>query len=307
MTDLEIALEVLASQQGKPAARHLQAFSDLRRDEVALLRERWFQIAPKRRRAIAQWLLDLAEDCIDLEFLDAFKVCLDDPDREVRLAGIEGLWEEEGWELADRLLLVLAKDPDEGVRAAAASALSRYTYLVEIGKAEEHRGQALKEALIAVIENLAQPLEVRRRALEAVSFISGDPKIPQSIAEAYASPQQLLRVSALFAMGRQCDPTWLDILLHELRSDDPAIRFEAARACGEMEDSQAVEPLLTLVNDEDLEVRLAAIEALGRIGGPSAKEALGELAQNENEAVREAAEEALEEAIFADDVLSPPL
>src|SRR5437763_490945 len=78
----------------------------------------------------------------------------------------------------------------------------------------------------------------------------------------------------VFAVGRNIDPRWEQIVLKELESDLAPMRYEAARAAGEMAFEDALPLLVKLVDDHDLQVRLAAVWALGQIGGKPAAEAL---------------------------------
>ena len=113
--------------------------------------------------------------------------------------------------------------------------------------------------------------------------------------EAYRSQNYLLKVSSLYTMGKNCDSSWLPILLKELTSTDTQLRYEAARACGELEDEEAVSHLIRLFSDTDIDVRMTSIEALGKIGGTQAKKYLEQCLNSPNEAIHQAAEHALNE------------
>ncbi|MCX6020464.1 MAG: HEAT repeat domain-containing protein [Chloroflexi bacterium] len=139
-----------------------------------------------------------------------------------------------------------------------------------------------------------EPLDVRRRALEAISPFS-DETINDLIRDAYYSPEQKMKASAVYAMGMHCDPAWLPVLLTEMKSPLAEMRFEAARACGEMEDERAAGALAEAVRDADRQVQRASIEALGRVGGAGARRVLKSLLLDDDPVVLEAAREALEE------------
>ena len=47
------------------------------------------------------------------------------------------------------------------------------------------------------------------------------------IRDAYYSSELDFQASALYAMGRNCNPSWLPLLLKELHSPNPQLRFEA--------------------------------------------------------------------------------
>jgi HEAT repeat protein len=188
------------------------------------------------------------------------------------------------------------------VRAAAASALGRYVYLGEVEDLAESQARRVEEALLAVI-NGPDELEVRRRALEAVAF-SSRPEVPPLIAAAYAAPEQKLRVSAVFAMGRNADgKRWGRPVRAELESAEPEMRFEAARAAGELELSEAGPQLAALVEDVDTQVQEAAIWSLGQIGGEFARRTLERLLErSEDEDEQEYIQEALDNLEFTDEV-----
>jgi HEAT repeat protein len=147
-------------------------------------------------------------------------------------------------------------------------------------------------ALLEIIEDLSQPLEVRRRAIEAISPLSND-KVKKIIEEAYNSHLFPLRLSSIYVMGRNSDPIWLPILIKELSSPYPQIRYEAACACGEMGERELVPCLLPLLEDDDPEVQHAAVQALGKIGGKEAKQALLHCLHYGDDFLRPAVREAL--------------
>lgn len=264
----------------------------------------WAKSPAERRRAVTSNLVELAEDNFELDFTEVFKLCLRDPDAQVRVHAIEGLWENRERGLAETLLRMLREDPAEPVRTAAANSLGRYTYLVEMGQLDAATAQKVRDGLLAAIHDAAEVLDVRRRALEALAYISSDPLVHDIIATAYADPHPKMKASALFAMGRNCDARWLPTLLAELDSPSPEMRYDAACACGELEEAQAVPYLIPLLDDLDWEVQLAAVQALGRIGGDDAQRALGRCLRRGDEKLAAAAQEALTELSFGEDPLS---
>ena len=147
---------------------------------------------------------------------------------------------------------------------------------------------------LAVIDNKGDLIDVRRRALEAVAPLSL-PWVRQTILEACQSGNPKLKISAIYAVGKNCDIAWLQILLDELASDSVELRYEAAVACGEMGEEEAVSHLVELTEDADAEVQLVVVQALGKIGGNEAKECLELCLSHRSEAVRQVAEQALYE------------
>ena len=289
------------SDLSKPlVVAELLNLSDLSSEELELVIEAWTAIPLGRRQQVIDQLIILAEDNFDFSFNGIFRVCLYDPDVTMRIKAIEGLWDCEDCFIISPLIEVLENDSQESVRAAAATALGKFALLAELGKIRSHHAMKIKDALLGVISDEGQAVEVRQRAIEAISPIS-IPEVEMIIQEAYQSQNPKLHVSALYAMGCNCNPLWLPILLKELNSDIPEMRFEAARACGELGRKEALPHIVNLVRDGDIQVQLAAIETLGKIGGDEAKQALHECSRDSDEYVREVAKVALDELELEDD------
>jgi HEAT repeat protein len=281
----------------------LAELSNLNSEELALFEQAWTTIEPKRRGQIMYRLVELAEDNFELDFDSIFKSRLKDPDDEVRSKAIEGLWESEEASLIDPLIELLEQDKSEKVQAMAATALGKFAMLAELEKLRSSHKSKVCQALLAVINDNNKPIEVKRRVLEAAAPLSL-PQIKKAIMEAYQSDNQRLRVSALFAMGKSCNHSWLPILIKELASVDAEIRYEAAGACGELGEKEAVPYLVELITDPDVDVQLAAIQALGKIGGPEAKDCLERCLNNPSEIVQQVAEQAFYELEAGEDPLS---
>ncbi|WP_232280197.1 HEAT repeat domain-containing protein [Roseiflexus castenholzii] len=276
--------------------RELRSLSGLDPHDHATVWTEWQRIPVGRRIEIAHAMVELAEDNIDLDFTVMFQWLLDDADATVRASAIEGLWECDGLPVLRRMLALL-HDPAGQVRAAAAMALGRFAYMAEIEEIDAVYGQQVHDALLALIRDPAQPTEVRRRAIESAGYFAASDAVQQQIELAYASSDQLMRESALTAMGRSMLPRWLPIVSRELESPSPALRYEAARAAGEMADlaRSLVARVVRLCNDADTEVALAAIWALGQIGGETARRTLQRISGSDDEARSQAAAEALDE------------
>ena len=152
--------------------------------------------------------------------------------------------------------------------------------------------ERVKEALMSALEDQDEDLIVRRRALESVA-VSPEGEIRRWIDWAYSSDDLGLRSSAVFAMGRTVDPTWLPVILKEMDNQNPSIRYEAANAGGELGEEDALPRLSQLVGDPDPHVQMAALNAIATIGGVHAKKILRNYTQSEDDELREMAEEAL--------------
>jgi HEAT repeat protein len=281
----------------------LAELSNLNSEELALFEEAWQTIESERQRQIMHRLVELAEGNFELDFDSIFKNRLTDQDAEVRSTAIEGLWESEEASLIDPLIKILKQDSSEKVQATAAIALGKFAMLAELKKLRPSHKSKLCQALLVVINDSSQPVEVHRRALEAAAPLSL-PQMKEAIVKAYQSGEPKLKTSALFAMGKSCNHSWLPILLKELASVDAETRYEAAMACGELGEKEAVSYLAELITDYDVDVQLAAIQALGKIGGPEAKDCLEQCLNDSSEAVQQAALHALDELEAGEDPLS---
>lgn len=279
----------------------LYQFSDLSRQDLAALEAVWPQTPLERRRSVMQDLGEIGEANFEVRFDDVYRLGLQDEDAEVRTLAIQNLWESEAPDLIAPFLDLMQQDPSAEVRAAAASALGRFVYLGEIDDIPARHARRVEDSLLAVITGNDE-LEVRRRALEAVAF-SGRPEVPPLIEQAFHSPERLLHISALFAMGRSADARWSADVLSEMESVDPEFRFEAVRAAGELEIPEAVPTLSELVNDVDTQVREAAIWSLGQIGGDEARHVLTDLLAEAEDDERDFIEEAMQNLIFHDELM----
>jgi HEAT repeat protein len=173
--------------------------------------------------------------------------------------------------------------------------------MAEISSIAPRYGVQVGHVLLNVVGDKNKSMDVRRRALEAVSPISTE-QVKTAIKTAYEGRDERLAISAVYAMGKNCDTKWLPFLLKELKNSDAEMRYEAVTACGELGDEEIMQYLLPVANDEDIDVRLALIQALGKIGGNEAKQFLQKNANDPNEAVRDAIETALNEITILDDM-----
>ena len=300
---VQTTLEALTDQAKPLGVSKLADLSDLPAEDAERLLRAWPRVELGRRRRIVRELTDLAEDNVELNFDAVFLTALGDEDGEVRRGAIRGLWEYKGRDLIGLLLGMLAGDANAAVRAEAALALGRLVLQRELSGQHEAEGDRIGRALRATVNDTGEIVEVRGRALEAIGACSAA-WVHDLIDRAYEGDDRRLRLSAVHAMGRNCDSRWLPTLIAELDSDDPEMRFEAAGACGSIADEEATPHLVRLLDDTDVEAQEAAIAALGEIGGAEAKEALRGLLEEGDERTREAALAALAVIDFEEDPLS---
>lgn len=273
------------------------ALSDLTRAQAETVRQLWPSIDAASRRRIVDLLTRSAEEFLDVDLSVFLLSILDDPDASIRQMALETLDANEPTpEMLGPIIYRLQHDSVDEVRAAAAAALGHYVLAGELDELDAALAMRAEDALVAVLTDPTEPLIVQCRALESIAY-SGEVAVRQFIEDAYYSPFEELRVSALTAMGRSADIRWRRRVRAELRNPSPAMRAEAALACGELEAKAALSDLLELLSDSERSVRLAAIFALGRLGGKQARRALEEFAAGEGEEAQ-AAEMALEEMLF---------
>jgi hypothetical protein len=272
----------------------LAALSNVRRAEYQLLADRWTQIPVERRRQIMRGIGSLIEESFEVEFTPVNQLGLSDSDSEVRATAVSNLWENEDPAYIPTFLTLLNTDDTTAVRAAAASALGKYVFLAEMEELDEDDAAPIRTALMRVIHNKTEPLEVRRRAVESIAFF-GDEQVRTIITDAYNDIDESMQVSAVFAMGRSLDEYWSGTVILELGSSNPELRFEAARASGELEIKRAVPALVDLLTDSSQDVQIGAIRSLGQIGGPVARRALELMVESDDEVLAQEAEDALGE------------
>ncbi len=279
-----------AGSELKPSL--LGRLSGLAPEELRELLQVWSDIPTARRLMIIRAVTGMAEDNIEMEFTALLCASLKDDDASVRASAAAGLWETVDRIVIAPLTAMLENDDSHEARAAAASALGHFAEMAEAGKLIERDVAMLRSALLGAVEDEAEEAAVRRRALEAIAPMR-HPDIPGWIRWAYQSGEPLLRQSAVYAMGRTCDPAWLPVVVAEFGSDIAAMRFEAANAARELADAKTLPHLHELTNDDDPQVALAAVHAVGGIGGTAARRLLKHYVEQGDSTLSEAAQEAL--------------
>ncbi len=294
---LDALLNQLRESAKVPPQESLYHFSTLDAEAAARVREEWPNWPVELRRRLVTRLMELAEADFEVNFDALFRLGLEDEDDDVRATAIKGLWEDEDVRLVPLLTTILQEDEAAVVREAAATSLGRFVLLGEMGKIRPDIFATACDVLLAVCQDARECVDVQRRALESLAHIC-DETVTGLIREAYGSPEEKVRVSAVFAMGRNADDCWARQVQQELCSPNPAMRYEAARACGELQLDDAVPELEELADGADPEVQEAALWALGQIGGARAQKLLEQYCDVEDEALQTAAEAALDELMF---------
>lgn len=290
--NIKSIIEGLSDSENPLLSSDLADLSNLSPSLLDYFSQTWAKIDLDRRRKITSRLVELAEENFELTFDSIFKNLLKDTDDEIRAKAIEGLWESEETTLVIPFVRMLNEDHSEIVQAAAARALSKYAMLAELKKLGPASTDRVTLALISILTDDKKPREVWRRALEAAAPLS-HPEVKKAINKAYQSDDLKVKNSAIFAMGKNCDSSWLPTVIKEMSNKQAETRYEAAGACGEICDEEAVPELIKLTSDKDQEVQHSAIRSLGQIGGTKAKLHLRKLLESPDETISEAAEAAL--------------
>jgi len=277
--------------------------SDLNKDNLAKFRKAWEKADFKERLQLISKMVSLSEEDAILDFTGVFKIGLDDPQESIRIKALEGLEMEDKYVNARPIIKVLKSDDSVEVRTTAARALGKLALMAECGDVPEIIGQEIFNTLMGILERPKEDDAVRRHALEAIACFHQEP-VDGYIEDYYYSEDPKLKASAIFAMGFNCNPRWLRLLIDEMKSESAEYRFEAARASGEIGDEEAVPHLVELVDDKDPEVQDAAIIALGKIGGPEAKRTLQKLGKSTDMRIKNAAKAALVELTACEDPIS---
>jgi len=295
--DLDRTLEILKTSGDNIVSPTLYyGLSGLTPMEIQRLGEVWESIDPQKRYTVLTELAEASELNFEYDYRELGLFALNDADANVREAAIELLWEDESLELMSRLIDIAQWDEATQVRATAASALGRFILLGEYAEIPEAETTRVQDVVIGILTNTDEETDVRRRALEAIANC-GHEIVNEAIQEAYTSPEQKMRVSAVFAMGRSYDPMWREAVLREISSSDPEIRYEAARSAGELELKEAVPYLGRMAVDDEREIQEVAVWSLGEIGGREALRILSALAEDAEETEDNSLLEAVEDAI----------
>lgn len=278
----------------------IAVLSDLNDEGFAIFLNSWKKAEVKRRLSLISRMVSLSEEDFILDFTRIFKTGLDDAEEAIRIKALQGLGLEDKYVYTRPVMKVLKSDASADVREEAAGVLGKFALMVECGDMPEAIGQEIAEALVGTLENMREPLSVRRRALEAVAPFRQE-LVEHYIEDYYYSDDPKVKASAIFAMGLNCNERWLRFLADEMESDTAEFRYEAARAAGEIGDEESVPQLIKLVEDKDPEIQDAAIGSLGKIGGTEAKQVLNKLGKSPDSRIKDAAKAALSELQACED------
>ncbi|HEX2281167.1 MAG TPA: HEAT repeat domain-containing protein [Thermomicrobiales bacterium] len=297
--------ELKSSTPATLSDEHYELLSDLSRPASDRLAERWMEIDYPVRLGIVQEMVRRFETDIEHHYDRALTAALADTESDVKLLAFEGLTDSNDQGLLAYLITRLPQEEDGAVRAAGAKIFGQFVLESELNRLPGDESDSVRDTVVSMASRDTDR-RVRLQSLESAAFLSDNDVIVRLIDDAWRSGSHDAQVSALRAMGRQCDPRWMETVVNEFASDEPEVRFEAARAAGNLGGQRIVPQLIDLTEDDDVEVQMAAIAALGAIGGDIAVTALRNLEHSESVAIADAASAALEEAVLADSATRPP-
>jgi HEAT repeat protein len=249
------------------------------------------------RERVMQRCAQLADDNVDLDYVQLSRVGLDDDEAAVRRAAIVASWECQDRHVAARLTELLRSDPDDSVRAEAAAALGTFVLNREFEAFDAVQGDQIVDALRTAATQPAEPIDVRAAAIESLGYRTLA-WVDTLITDAFYDDDRRIRRAAIHAMGVSAQERWLDYLEDEAQSDNPEFRYEAAVAIGVIGSEDGVDILAAMLEDEDREVQVAAIASLGEIGGDEALRYLREFAEDAPAELQDIVQAAIDAALF---------
>jgi HEAT repeat protein len=279
----------------------LYRLSDINREDLSDLIQIWQDIHVERRRALIEDLEQLTDTNNLLSFEPIFRFALDDEDEQVRFFTTRAIEVFDTDDLIPHFLKVLDQEQSVDVRAVTASVLGKYIYRGELDKINSKTKKKIEDKLLEILAG-DDAEEIRRRALEAVSYSSRE-EVKEFILEAYQSDLEEWIASAVFAMGRSLDIEYGEMVYDRLGHTSPKVRLEAVRACGELALEDAVPTIIDLLGDLP-DIREAAIWALSQIGGEDAGPAIQDLMDDQvSDEEADLIQQALERLDFLEDGL----
>lgn len=274
--------------------------SDLTSEEQRAIEPVWDGLPAIAKHRVLRALNEASEAMFELNYRELAMLGLEDASSLVRATSIDLLWIDESAETMRKLMRLAEFDSDAAVRTRALEHLGRFILLGEYGDIAADLAEQAQRLTYGLYQDAAAPVEIRRRALEALAN-SSHPAVNDLISAAYADGNHELRVGAIFAMGRTCSTRWRDQLLDELESRDSESVYEAIRACGQIQLKEAARRIGEFTLSDDREIQMIAIWSLGEIGGRHAIEVLSSLEEStaDDNDMAAAIDEAMDTAGFS--------
>lgn len=208
---------------------------------------------------------------------DSVRILLASTDYGDRLRGVNQLRELEP-AIAFELIGDVLQDSNTRVRYAAVSMLD------SIGSADLTKSLEILRACLHDSE-----YDVQAAAADAIGGLQITSAIPELIELYHSTPEWLLKMSIVAALGNMNDPQVFPLMATAIQSETELVRMTAVQALGELADPQGVEILAPYRQDPDTQIRFRVAEALGRIGGEAAQTLLKTMTEDGETLVAEQA------------------
>ena len=177
---------------------------------------------------------------------------------------------DENQKLNEEGLANLAIDPDLLARELAAQLAGDPLDEIELDKIDEDQGNSSKECDLA-LKWLQSGNDERLQGLR-VFCEHRDPRALPFLLPLLDEPSPVVRMSAVYALGRNHCPQAIDPLLRLLRFDSNAyVRKATAWSLGNYPEAPVLQPLINALKQDVAAVRLWASSSLAEVGLNSAK------------------------------------
>ncbi len=177
---------------------------------------------------------------------------------------------DENPKLSEKGLADLAIDPDLLARELAAQLAGDPLDEIELDKIDGDHGNSSKECDLA-LKWLQSGNNERLQGLR-VFCEHRDPRALPFLLPLLDEPSPVVRMSAVYALGRNPCPKAIDLLLHLLKFDSNAyVRKATAWSLGNYPDAPVLEPLINALKQDVAAVRLWASSSLAEVGLNSAE------------------------------------
>ena len=172
---------------------------------------------------------------------------------------------DENKKLSEKGLANLAIDPDLLARELAAQLAGDPLDEIELDKTEEDQGNSSKECDLA-LKWLQSGSDERLQGLR-VFCEHRDPRAFPLLLPLLDEPSPVIRMSAVYALGRNPCEKATELLVHLLKFDSNAyVRKATAWSLGNYPDAQVLEPLINALKQDVAAVRLWASSSLAEVG-----------------------------------------
>ena len=172
---------------------------------------------------------------------------------------------DENQKLSNEGLANLAIDPELLARELAAQLAGDPLDEIELDKSDEDLVNSSKDCDHA-LKWLQSGNEQRLQGLR-VFCEHRDPRALPFLIPLLDEPSPVLRMSAVYALGRNPCPQAIDLLLHLLKFDSNAyVRKATAWSLGNYSDAPVLEPLINALKQDVAAVRLWASSSLAEVG-----------------------------------------